>query len=69
VLVNSDTKQLWQLLRNTGNWSNRAPNNNVHCSGLALTADDLNAYFAEVATDPHYSQNELENLCCSFSEG
>ena len=65
----SDTKRLWKLLRNTGNWSNRAPNNNVDCSGLALTADDLNAYFAEVATDPHYSQNELENLCCSFSEG
>jgi len=53
----SDTKQLWQLLRNTGNWSNPAPNNNADCSGLALTADDLNAYFAEVATDPHYSQN------------
>jgi len=63
----SDTKQLWQLLRNTGNWSNRASNNNVDCSGLALKADDLNAYFAQVATDPHYSQNELENLCCSFS--
>jgi len=30
-------------------------------------ADDLNAYFAEVATDPHYSQHELENLCCSLS--
>ena len=28
---------------------------------------NLNAYFAQVATDPHYSQNELENLCCSFS--
>jgi len=27
----------------------------------------MNAYFAEVATDPHYSQNELENLYCSFS--
>jgi len=78
---------LWQLLRNTGNWSNRAPNNasvarvwryrnlfitiiiinRVDSSGLALKADDLNAYFAQVATDPHYSQNELENLCCSFS--
>ena len=35
----SDSKQLWQLLRNTGNWSNRVSNNNVDCSGLALKAD------------------------------
>jgi len=37
---------------------------NVDCSRLTLTADELNAYFADVATDPHYSQIELDNLCC-----
>ena len=39
----SDTKQLWQVLRNTRNWPHVA----TESFGLALTANDLNAYFLQ----------------------
>ena len=40
----SDTKQLWQLLRSTRNWSRSASNSTFQRSSLSLTANDLNAY-------------------------
>jgi len=43
----SDTKQLWQLLRNTHNWPHVATNSTTESFGLTLTAKDLNAYFLQ----------------------
>ena len=62
----SDTKQLWQLLRSTRNWSSRV--NSVSVSdaiGSTVTAEGLNAHFANIATDPNYSRDNIEDcLCC-----
>ena len=61
----SDTKQLWQLLRNTRNWSRSASNSAFQRVSLSLTANDLNAYFTDSATDTHYSRDMLDdNLRC-----
>ena len=39
-----------------------------HSSGLALTASDLNAYFADNSTDPYYCRDADDNLR-SFGNG
>jgi len=46
----SDTKQLWQLIRSTRSWSHVASDSSFARSGLALTANDLNTYFADIVT-------------------
>ena len=46
----SDTKQLWQHIRSTRNLSHVVSDSSFASSGLALTANDLNAYFADMAT-------------------
>ena len=53
----------------TGNWSNRASSNTFDRSRLAFTADDLNAYFGNIATDPHYTRNELNHQLRTFGGG
>jgi len=65
----SDTKQLWQLLRSNRNWSQVASNSSFESSGLALTANDLNAYFADISTDPYYCRDALDDNLHSFGNG
>jgi len=62
----SDTKQLWQLLRKTRNWPHVATNSATESFGLALTANDLNAYCADIATDAHYSRDTVDQCLHSF---
>jgi len=62
----SDTKQLWQLLGNSRNWPHVATNSTTESFGLALTANDLNAYFADIATDAHYSRDTVDECLRSF---
>ena len=64
----SDTRQLWQLLRRTHNWSRGNASSTVEINGHALTANDLNAYFTEIATDPHYSDHSLEEVLQSLGD-
>ena len=64
ALLSICSKQLWQLLHSTCNWSHVAFNSAFESFGLALTANDVNAYFADIATDPHYSH---DILCCLHS--
>jgi len=59
----SDTKQLWQLLRSTRNWPHVASNCSLETSGLALTATHLNAYFADISTDPYCCRDALDDNC------
>ena len=62
----SGTKQLWQLLRSTRNWSSHV--NSVSVSdaiGSTVTDEGLNVHFANIATDPNYSRDNIEDcLCC-----
>ena len=37
-----------------------------HSSGLALTASDLNAYVADISTDPYYCRDALDDNLRSF---
>jgi len=47
------------------NWSGSASNSAFQRASLSLTANDLNAYFTDIATDPHYSLDMLDdNLRC-----
>jgi len=66
-----DTKQLWQLLRSTRNWSHVPSNSSFESSGFALTVNDLNAYSADISTDPYYSRDalSLDNNLRSFGNG
>ena len=38
-------------------------------SGLALTENDLNAYFIDIATDPYDSRDSLDDNLLSFGNG
>jgi len=51
-----DTKQLWQLLKRTNNWSKRS---HANTADIAMSADSLNSYFAGIATDPTYSADAI----------
>ena len=64
----SDTKQLWQLLRSTRNWSRCSSNSAFQRSSLSLTANDLNAHFTDIATDPHYSRDMLDDNLRGFGD-
>ena len=45
---NTDTKQLWGLLKHTGNWgANKQTVSNID-------PNQINDYFANIATDPDY---------------
>jgi len=65
----SGIKQLWQFLRSTRNWSHVVSNCSFGSSGLPLTASDLNAYFADIFTDPHYCRDALDDNLRSFGNG
>jgi len=65
----SDIKQLWQFLRSTRNWSHVVSNCSFGSSGLPLTASDLNAYFADIFTDPYYCRDALDDNLRSFGNG
>ena len=53
----SDTRQLWQLLRSSRNWSGKKhSHSSLNLSAnYCPTADELNSYYASVSTDPNYS--------------
>ena len=50
---NADTKQLWTLLKKTGNWG--AQKQNV----TNLDPDHINDYFASIATDQNYNRDRV----------
>ena len=57
LLVNAecqDTAKLWSMLRRTNNWGARKSR-----LGVCGSADDVNNYFATVATDNNYSRVKL----------
>ena len=50
---NKDTKQLWTLLRKTGNWD-------VNKQSIAnIDVNVINDFFANLATDPNYSRTDV----------
>jgi hypothetical protein len=57
----SDTKQLWQLLRRTRNWSSKVSTNSTInvVPSFDLDVNNLNKYFADVATDANYSYTDV----------
>ena len=57
--IKYDDDDDWQLHRSTRNWSHAASNSPFECSGSAITANDSNTYFADIATDPYYSPDLL----------
>jgi len=62
----SDTKQLWQLLHSTRNWSHVTSNALFESSGLAITASDLNASFGDISTYPYYCRYALDDNLPEF---
>ena len=50
---NKDTKQLWALLRKTGNWGT----NKQSLSNIDVNV--INDFFANIATDPNYSHADV----------
>ena len=59
-----DTKQLWQMLHKTNNWPN-GKRGQFNSSSTDLSADDLNSYFAGIATDPGYSATAIADAILS----
>jgi len=57
----SDTRQLWQVLRTSRNWSGKKRSNSSFnlSPDFNPTANDLNSYYAGVSTDPLYSQSAV----------
>ena len=49
----TDTRQLWALLRQTGNWS--TSKQTLPDSDL----DEINDAFTRIATDPNYSRDKV----------
>ena len=50
---NTDTKQLWGLLKHTGNWgANKQIVSNID-------PNQINDYFANIATDPDYDRTAV----------
>jgi len=47
---------------NTHNWPSSS--NNSHCSGFSVDASVLNAFFAEIATDPFYCIDNFDDASC-----
>ena len=64
----SDATQLWhwQLVRHTRNWPHGATNSATVGFTCALMANDLNACFAVIAADEHYSRDTVDECLRSF---
>ena len=50
---NNDTKQHWAMLKQTGNWGAKRQT----VSGIDI--NQINDYFADIATNTKYSRDEL----------
>ena len=50
---NKDNKQLWALLRKTGNWGVNKQ------SVYNIDVNVINDFFANIATDPNYSRSDV----------
>ena len=58
---NNDTKQLWAMLKQTGNWGAKRQT----VSGIDI--NHINDYFADIATDTKYSRDEVINAMLQVS--
>ena len=55
-LANADTKRLWQAIN-----GKRGNGQDTICSNIG-TVEQFNNYFADIATDPGYNKQEIQNM-------